>query len=319
MKRAIIAGGGVSGLICAYVFSKHKDVETKVLEPRTIGGEFLAGGLKYIHRTDMMEWLFRKLGVMYSHYTINGGIMLRGDVLPYPKCFQEFNKIDAARIQADHYRKTRRMEPGTHGNQAMNDPASIKPRRALRCHFPEMINKLAEHADVIRSGVSKVEDEHVVLSSGDTMPYDYLVLTVPLWVIKRVVKFYVPDGNAMKLNVAVINPKKDRYARWDYVYTPYTPEDCIHRLSPEGAGYAVEVNGNLDKQALYSDLNFIFRDGWYIESLREGLKGHLLPLDSRPELPENVELLGRFARWDPRATTDVTLEDAADLAQRWFI
>jgi len=318
MKRVVIAGGGVSGLVCSYIFKQHHGVDVKILEPRTVGGEFLAGGLKYIHRTDLMEWMLEKLDLLWSHYTINGGIMLRGEVHPYPKVFQQLSKDQADRIQADHYRKTRRTEPNEHSSQAMNDPASVKPRRALRCNFADMITGLASSAEIVRSGLTQVEEDHVVLSGGGTLPYDFLVLTIPLWVIKRVAKFYVPDGVAMKLNVATVNPKRDRFARWDYVYTPYTPEDCIHRLSPSGGGYSVEANGDLDKQAMYSDLNFIFPDGWYIETPNEGLKGHLLPLDSQPQLPENVALLGRFAKWDPRATTDVTLDESIDLAKRWL-
>lgn len=81
----------------------------------------------------------------------------------------------------------------------------------------------------------------------------------------------------------------------------------------------MESNGELDREKLESDLNFIFREGWYIEDLREGLKGHLLDLEKEPEWPDNIAPIGRFAKWDPRATTDVTLEDAEALAQRWFL
>lgn len=318
MKRVIIAGGGISGLICSHIFKQHRGVEVMLLEPGNIGGEFLAGGLKYIHRTEIMEWLFEELDVMYSPYTIQGGIMLRGGVHPYPKCLMDMELDESERIQSDHYRKTRRTEPGEHSKKAMNDPASVKPRRALRCDIVELVEKLASRANVIRKAVVGVEKNHVVCSDHSELPYDYLVLTIPMWIIKKVVKFNIPDGMAMRLNVAKIHPKKDKYARWDYVYTPYTPADVIHRFSPDGGGYVVEANGDLKHSDLHSDLNFIFPDGWYIDSLREGLKGHLLPLECQPEWPNNVAPLGRFAKWDSRATTDVTIEDAMDLAQGWF-
>jgi len=319
MKRVIIVGGGVSGLVCSHVFKKRSELDVKILEPRTPGGEFLAGGLKYIHQTESMEQMFDELDVLHSNYTIQGGILLRGEVHPYPKCFGEMSKDESVRIQSDHYRKTRRAEPDLkNAKRAMNDPASTKPRRALRCHFPEMIQELAARATIIKAGLVKVEAEHVELNGGDKLPYDYLVMTIPLWIIRRCVNFFVPEGMAMKLNVAVVVPSRDRYARWDYVYTPYTPADCIHRFSPSGDGYSVECNGDLKHDSLASDLNFIFHGGWSIESLKEGLKGHLLDLERQPDWPENVAPLGRFSKWDSRATTDVTLDDANILAGRWF-
>lgn len=319
MKRVIIVGGGVSGLVCSHAFKKHKGLDVKVLEPSTPGGEFLAGGLKYIHHTEAMTEMFDELDVLHSNYTVQGGILLRGKVQPYPKCFMEMDKGEARRIQADHYRKTRRAEPDDRiAKQAMNDPAAAKPRRALRCHFPEMIEQLAAKADIVPVGLVKVEADHILVSGDRKMPYDYLVMTIPLWIIRQCVSFYVPEGMAMKLNVALVIPSQDSYARWDYVYTPYTPADSIHRISPSGEHYSVETNGDLDNTALASDLNFIFKHGWSIESLREGLKGHLLELERQPNWPENIAPLGRFARWDSRATTDVTLDNATELARRWF-
>lgn len=318
MKRVVIIGGGVSGLICSYAFRQHRDLDIQVLEARSIGGEFLVGGLKYIHRTDDMVRMFNELDVIFSNYAIRGGILLRGEVLPYPNCLQSMDKDNAARIQADHYRKTRRTEGGKLAKTAMNDPASTQPRKALRCHFPDMIKQLAIRTKVASATATKIEKDHVVIKGDKRIPYDYLVLTIPLWAIKECVDFYVPHGLAMKLNLATVSPRRDRYAKWDYVYMPYTPDDAVHRISPLGGGYSVEVNGDLDQLKLTSDLNFIFPEGWALERIRQGLKGHLLPLEQQPEWPENIAPLGRFAKWDARATADVTLDDAVALARRWF-
>jgi len=318
MKKVLIVGGGVSGLICSYVFKKYRNVNVKIIEAEQVGGEFLAGGLKYIHRTDEMVSMFVDMDLVFSNYTVRGGIMLKETVQPYPACFQNMEKEKAERIQADHYRKTRLAEPGAHAKKAMNDPASTKPRKALRTDFEVMIRELAKRADVIRGCLQRVERNHVYLASGQVIPYDYLVLTIPLWIIRKCVNWYVPHGVAMRLNVIKVVPKRDKYARWDYVYTPYTPADAVHRFSPQGAGYAVEVNGDLDHSKLQSDLSFIFDEGWYIKNVKEGLKGHLLPLEQETEWPENIAPLGRFAKWDSRSTMDVALRDSVELAERWL-
>jgi hypothetical protein len=132
------------------------------------------------------------------------------------------------------------------------------------------------------------------------------------------VPFYVPQACAMKLNIAHVQPKHDKYAKWDFVYTPYTPANYIHRLSPHEGIYTVEANGELDEIKLHSDLHFIFDDGYCVTKVHSGLKGHLLPLEVQPEYPANIAPIGRFARWDSRATVDVVLEDSIALAKRWF-
>lgn len=316
--RVVVIGGGMSGLIASYVMRRLR-TQVLVIEPAELGGEFLAGGLKYIHHTLGMIHLCDELGVTYSDYAIQGGIMLRGEVHPYPKHLQTMPRAEASRIRADHYRKTRRTEADAESSAtAMNDPAAMKPRKAIRAHFPEMIRALATGLLTMRTGVSGIQSGALNTTSGVLVPFDFCIVTIPLWAVRRLAQFYVPEGVAMKLNVVQVNPVRDRYVRWDYVYTPYTPADAVHRFSPSGNGYSVEINGSLDRLRMQSDLNFIFADGWTIEKLNEGLKGHLLPLQTEPEWPNNIAPLGRFATWNPRSTMDVVLDEANDLAERWF-
>lgn len=318
MTRVLVAGGGVSGLVFNYVLSKYKNLDVKVIEPGALGGEFLSGGLKYIHQTDEMEKMFNELDVLYSPYTVQGGIYLREQVHPYPAIFSEIEKDQSARIQSDHYRKTRRTEPGDFSKKAMNDPAATKPRKALKCDFHDMVRKLGQKANTVRAALTKIEGNEVHMNNGAKLPFDYLVLTIPLWIIRDIVSWEVPIGLSVKLNIALVKPARDPYAKWDYVYTPYTPGDSIHRFSPHGGGYSVESNGILNHAALKTDLDFIFKEGWQVIGVKEGLKGHLMPLEYEPAWPANVAPLGRFARWEPRATTDETLKEAAELAKRWF-
>jgi hypothetical protein len=317
VKEIFIIGGGISGLICANVLSKY-NANIAIYEPGEIGGEFLTGGLRYIHHTKNMENFLDKNDIIYGDYKISGGILLRNKVYPYPKFLKCLDKSDAIRIQNDHYRKTRKMEPGDFGSQAMNDPANSKSRYALRCDLEQLIRVLKNKCNIIKNKLIKIVSNKAYFDNGVAKEFDYIILTIPLWITKRIVDFEIPFSAAMNLNIVLVDVVNDIYAKWDYVYTPYTPSNSIHRISSEGDGYAVEISGTLDENNLHSDLNFIFKDGWCIKDYRKNLRGHLLPIEGEINVPNNMALLGRYACWQPRMTVDVTLDKAIELGIRWF-
>jgi glycine/D-amino acid oxidase-like deaminating enzyme len=330
MKRIVIVGGGISGLIASWVFTQCRGLDVVVVEPGKPGGDFMAGGLKYIHRTDEMEELLRDLGVQYTQYSVQGGILLHDKVEPHPGCFRGMDKERALRIQHDHYRKTRKLEPDAFAARSMNDPEANGPRRALRCDMARVLRELIQRAPIEKAGVTRIEPHRVITATGtgeSSLSYDYLLTTLPLWVNKRISWFgeELPDGMAVKLNLVMVEPpqKGDDYAQWDYVYTPYTPENLIHRISPRDGGYTLEFNGvwgdgdALIQDRITSELNFLFKDGWALAGVVKNLNGHLIPLTTKPNWPFNVRPVGRFAQWDPRATSDAVLGTCLKLAAEW--
>ncbi len=335
MKRMLIVGGGISGLIASWVFTQVRGLTVAVIEPGKPGGDFMAGGLKYIHKTDEMEEMLRDLGIQYANYSVQGGILLHGKVEPHPGCFRGMDKERALRIQHDHYRKTRKLEPDAFAARSMNDPEANGPRRALRCDMARVLRELIQRAPIIKAGAVAIEPHKLIINDGTQdgpLPYDYLLTTLPLWVTKRMAWFgdELPVGMAVKLNLLMVEPPQrgDAYAQWDYVYTPYTPENLIHRISPRDGGYTLEFNGDWPKdlppgdpdpvsERITSELNFLFKDGWALSDTKRGLNGHLLPLANRIDWPQNVRPIGRFAQWDPRATSDVVLSTCLKLADEW--
>lgn len=330
MKKVLIVGGGIAGLIANWTFKQHKNVEVSILEPGRVGGDFLAGGLRYIHATEEMVSMLSDNLVTYTNYQVSGGILLRGSVWPYPTVLKTMAVADRIRVQSDHYRKTRRTEPsGEDALKSMNDPESTGSRGALRADAGALIRKLESAATVLVDGAVAVETPQgthwprVLGTSGIRHAYDYLVFTIPLWAVRRMVPWFVPEALALKLNIVNIDVTRDPLSKWDYVYTPYTPGGLIHRISPRDGGWTAEFNGDwIEKDdetslKLTSDLNFLFPNGWALNVVRKGLNGHLLPLDSAPEWPVNVRPIGRFAEWDPRATADVVLSNCWKLAKEW--
>lgn len=328
MEKVVIVGGGMSGLMAAWVV-QERGHDPIIIEPRALGGDFLMGGLKYIHKTAAMVKLLDDLDIPWADFTVKGGVLLRGAVEPYPACLSSMDAAEAARIQADHYRKTRHMDIGTFGAKSMNDPGANKgDRRALRCDPKALIDAIAEGTEVIKAGVTSIHAEikpgmsagHVLMDNGHKLSYDRCIVTLPLWVLATMCNWYIPEGLAMALNIVRIHPMaRDPYVQWDYVYTPYTPGDAVHRISQVENGWDAEINGEWSEMegGAMDDIASLWPDGFRIIRAVPGLKGHLLDLSTQPEWPDNVAPLGRFAKWDPRATTDVTLDDAWKLAARW--
>jgi hypothetical protein len=323
-NRVVIAGGGAAGLLAAWVFRRRKPtLDIKVVEAGNVGGEFgQAGGLRYLHHSDAMEDLINALDLPYSDFTVEGGILLRGKVLPYPECFKELPTDEVAAVRNDHYLKTRGMYPDLDVDfaaKSMNDPGRGGNQKALRCDFKEMLGGLVKGVDIVKARVVGGRPGQLLLEGADPLPFDHLVVTIPLWILKDRMWFQIPDAACIKLNVAIVASRASgAYMQWDYVYTPYTPENYVHRFSHFEDGYMVEANGTLDEDRLQGDLHFIFQNGFIIRSVRSGLSGHLLPISQKPAWPKNVAPLGRFAAWEPRATLDVVLDEAEKLAKRWF-
>lgn len=318
--KVLILGGGIAGLLANWAFKKHGH-DVVVLEPNKPGGEFLAGGLKYLNRTNEMLDLLHALGLVFTNYSVQGGVLLQNDVAPYPAALRSMKPERATRIQHDHWRKTRRTEPDKFAARSMNDPESVGSNRALRTDLSQFVRQLAFHAHIEKDLAKVMTHEYVEGVSGRHYRFDAAIVTIPLWVARHVCPWLdPPPALALRLNIAQVQPFKDRYSRWDYVYTPYTPEGLVHRFSPKDGGYSVEFNGDWVEQEtnlkLTNELNFLFPEGWALDSTTKGLNGHLHALESQPKWAPNVQPLGRFAEWEPRATTDVVLASALRLAQK---
>lgn len=326
MKKVVVIGGGIAGLLANWVFKNHSDVDVKVLENAKVGGDFLVGGLRYVHESERMESMLNDNRVVYTKYQVNGGIMLKGAISAYPAILKKFSPEQAQRIQFDHYRKTRKTEPSAaDAGKSMNDPEAAGSRNALRVDAGAMIRALGARANVVCDKAVKIESNspapYVLGSSGMKHTYDFLITTIPMWILRGMVSFELPEALALKLNIVNVDVTRDPYSKWDYVYTPYTPENLIHRISPRDGGWAAEFNGDWVEPdtnlKLTSDLNFLFPQGWALDKVIKGLNGHLLPLELPAAYPKNMQPLGRFAVWDTRATADVVLESCWDLASAW--
>jgi len=317
MKKVIIVGGGFSGLLSAFAMSKHRDVDVTILEHKDVGGHFLYGGYKYVRRSDSFASMLHDLGCVYSTYPVNGGILLKDEVIRYPADFYDLDKPYIAQIRTHYWEKTRKTCPGKHIPKAFADPFSYRTQRAIRPDFEDVIDRLKPRFNIMKAAFVSQADNICYTTSGP-IEFDHMIFTIPLNAIKDRVDFYVPSALSTKLSIIEVLPLKDPYYRFDYIYTPYTPENHVHRISSNGHTYFAEVSGFVDETKIYSDLNWLFKGGWSYIGGKEKLRGHLMPMDAHPDWPENIRPVGRYAQWLPKLTMDQALDEAIQIGQEWF-
>jgi len=318
----IIIGNNIEALFASYVLAEHGE-RSVIIESGDIGKDFLSDGIKYLFKNDKVIEIFYDLDVPYSEYMMRGGILLRDEIHNYPQILDNLSMVEIRRIQYDHFRKTRKTCPSSFGRTLMNDPGMIKTIRcAIKCDFDQLISSLINDSSIIRRNVEKIHSKSscVELDHGNLFQYKRLILTEPLWKIKQRSDFYVPVGMAMSLNLIHVIPfSSSRFSKWDYVYTTYTPDDAIYRISSSSIGCVAEANGDWEdiKYNVLSDLAFLFPEGFHIEKQTTNLKGYLLDSQEKIEWPDNVFPLGKFAQWNSSVSLSDTLLQMYKYTKEW--
>lgn len=316
----MIIGGGITGIACAYELKDVADVT--IVEKNKLGGDSAKGQNKYIQMTPLVKDFLNRIDVPFSKYVIRNGILLKGRIERLDLTIKEMEKHEKERLSADYYRKTRLLEPPKKFKFAIDEPSFSKPMKAIRTGVGLLLEFLVENIQQVKkvfSTVERVGCKSVLLNNGETIHFDFLIFTIPLWEVGKCSWWDVPYCNAVVRNIVKISAVVDKYLDWNFVYTPYTPGDSVYRLSPFEDYYLVEVNGCLkDKtENVYSDLYFLFGDGWHFVDTYS-LKGHMLDVNiDNINWPMNVTPLGTYAEWDSQITFDTVLEKIEKLKTRW--
>lgn len=334
----IILGGGIAGLLGAYALRRKKP--TIIEASAKLGGNFTAGGLKYIHDTPDIRQLLKSLGIVFEPYKPRGAIFLEGSVCSHPDTLAQMDKLHRYQIQFRHWTKTRASEVGFR-EDCMNDP--LGNHAALRCDHQELLRRLEERVREagceVRLG-SKVERIDTIQGDGRrgihlreglsevAMGYDVLVPTLPLGLLSKLAIWAdLPACEATKL--AIFEMELPIYVRpsWDYMYTP--DAKWITRLvQPEPHTVMAEVpwylpqydhqDPHLTTTDAIPEVMDIMRSTFGLEGVCTGARlipGHLRPLDRPPVWPVGWYPLGRFAQWDSRATADKVYARALSIAE----
>lgn len=288
--RVCISGGDITGLIAAYVCRARGHSVVLVERGSVLGQSALLPTHKYLERTPEVLTLLDGLGVVYAEYTLATGLLQGASVVECPRRVSEA-------VHHAHWRKTRLTAMPT-GAVGLSDPEVTSRRYGVSFDWRDFVKRLS-------TGLQVARDAGGLLSMAD------LVLeTVPLWE-SRLVKH--EGAMAVALNMLPVRASRDRYLRWDIVYTPHTPGNAIHRLyHGEESGYVCEFSGVISEDSVTSDLNYLFPEGWHVDGPMATTTGKLVELQERPVWNPKVRPVGRVARWDEGVTMTRVIRDVVE-------
>jgi hypothetical protein len=208
---------------------------------------------------------------------------------------------------------------------AMNDPFGPKPDKLI-LDTGALIKKILglPNIKLVIDSASRIELFKVHLrDSPQEIGFDYLLSTLALPLFGSLLgdeyirlKEAVSTARTNTLSILRCMSLSMRYCNYDYVYTPSTPGDMIHRISLEGTAYSVETAKPLTNlNRLFSDLIFLFGEPLVVGG--STIPGHILPTVNMDTvnylLPDHWIMMGRYAQWDSRRTVDKVWSRARDI------
>jgi hypothetical protein len=311
--RVAVIGLGLDGLIASWVLSQHPQFKVTVIG--TPAPPTRLGSLPIVVHTPSSGNLLRELGVPNSSFKPRNGVLLRGEIQPWPEVLRKVSSEEGQRLRLDMETKAGRLPPNTAKLPAKSKEPS--PRR-LRCDFEELSTELRRTLNIVRVEDWRLLEDRVVCSPGRDVFYDAAIITAPLWDCRLRTYFDLPDGIATKRTVVLVAPHNAReYSAWDHVLTPYTPERCVYQVVAYGHGYAAEAAGSVAWNALLGDLNFLFPQGYEVLDSMHELHGEPYPLLTPATWPAKVAPLGRYTEWRSDITLDYVIDRSYDLLRRW--
>jgi len=316
MKKIIVIGNNIDSLLCSYVFKQYEGVEIKIIGNQYYD-DFLNNGLEYVRKTKEVIRLFEKYDLESSVYTVKAGIMLKGLIEPFNQSLKKLSKNEIKRLKTDYYRKTRLIEPDEIGIKKSFSDFEIIDNRVIRTDYTYLINKLASDSNFIFDETVVRIDKDFVITDRNKYKYDYAICVLPLWESEKIVNFKINNSMSVIKNIIHLEAEEKKFFQYDVVYTPYTPSNCVYKITSLD-DFVIEFSGAFNSGRILSDINFLFGDGWCINSVSSNYSGYMLPVENKTEWPFNIIPVGKFAKWESKINFDSTLDELFEVANRWF-
>jgi len=310
MIRVVVIGLRLESLIATWVLRQHPYFDVWLIADKDPATLCTNGHDRQclVPHTASMGNLLRALKVIYSTFTPQDGILLRGRIEEFPRGLSQLSREDAARVASDACAKA--GEPYLNGKTPQRRP------RRLRCASDELVRALSDRARVLTAPIWQLEPGAVIISGNRRFEYDFAIVTDPVWELCSRVWFEVPRVAPDERTIAQVTPRRlSPFRRWDVVLTPYTPADAAFRVTMRGNDLAIEMRGEVDTKVMLSDLNFLFPDGYALQtiSIEEASPKKIETV----RWPENIVPLGSLAEGRTARPLDEVLDGTYALMRKW--
>ena len=349
-RRVAILGSGISGLLAAEAF-EGVDVDLRIFDdgrsPETRGYADRLGHLDPIGDTKAFRELLDFYKLDFSTYSNRVGILLRDEIRPYPFCFERRRRDKdrkevqqaLAVVRFDLFTKSRGVSP-LHLSETI-DRETKERRTCLRFDLTRLAEGLRKGFEYSPGKLVRVTALDVTAQGEAPWGFDLCVMALPLWRWREIADYPVPEAFASRLNFAEVSPHTideitsgaypddalsrqavaERWAPWDFVWTPYTPDQLVYAVSQHREGYLVHFGGAFEgeevRQRLTNELNFFFQSGWYVKNLTRDTLGFCMVDDLDVAFPDTVVPLGRYAEWVQHRPLHRVYEAALSLRERF--
>lgn len=291
--RICVSGGDVVGLIAAHLCRVRGHSVVLAERSTVLGCAAYLPTFKFLERSHEVLTLLDGLGIVYGEYTLATGLLEKGKVGACPR------KVSDA-VHHAHWRKTR-LTAMPAGAVGLADLEVTSKRYAVSFDWRDFVKRLT-------AGLTVTQE-----IGGQANTAELIFETVPMWESRLARQEGSRDAMAVTLNLLPVRASKDRYLRWDVVYTPHTPGNAIHRLyHGDESGYVCEFSGVVSEDAVTSDLNYLFPDGWHADGPVATTYGKLVALQERPVWAPRVRPVGRMAQWDETATATRVIREVVE-------
>lgn len=332
-----ILGGGIAGMSAAILLVDKVEGCDITIYSKDLGGEYLSGGLKYLHATPaMLDFVMNRMRMGVHLEKVNGAVYWDGEIWQHPEWFwylasEAATEHHADEIQRQYALKTRGAD-AIFKHTCMNDPWTYRNEVKLVPNgggIPSLIKNMEAHIrhhDRIRTKIVDVDEE---LLERLISEYNYVIYTIPIQFLGKLLCFQA-EFEYRPLNIIRYFVIDGDWPIWmDYIYVP-SDEFRFHRMSFFKIGLQkvidVETNGQFEGDELdeiidcdipsfirraFPSLNFAHQ-----HNHRLSVKGQLKSDSKTFQIPEHIFLLGRYAQWDSRVTFDKVLGRAAKISER---
>lgn len=334
MQVAII-GAGASGLAAMNILAA-RCINVDVYS-NNVGGDYLSGGLKYIHYNPYVEkFLGEEMGSGFYWSKINGALVGESGLCFYPEILWRASAVEVDKFRREYATKTgRAIQTDEINYNFLFNPNHVYDKESLKI-IPKL--GLAWFMDLMKfrlstgivNGKKCVRHFKFDVDSKKLkeiiQDYDYVVYTAPINFLLKTLE--IPfHFNYSQLHISryrVTNHISKIW--WDYAYVPllkyFDQEIPFYRLSQAKLS---DTEVYLDVELPISFENNLKNSKWVNTLLGFFARRYLLmpearfePLGLYPisikgnfnykesishllsEIPENIFLLGRFAQWDRR-------------------